>query len=283
MPRNANTKDEQIEALQGEITQLRHVVLAMLPVRLHALLQESPRYVRTLSQQYRWRDAMVKQLIEMIETPAPEQDYVVRRDRINCPLCGQRPDLYSTTGFTFPEGLTRHLLGKGSARSCRVLEVAHALAKDIWAHHKLIDDSSETFEDMQRRRATETLYQVSPYPLGELFDYRFWVGILRSQESLKVAEAQLQSLGFLIQCNGNTVAYTCELQSADGYSIRIYADPRRLDGIDFRCFVGPASRVGHPAHNGSFSIPDKSHYELRDAFRKGLAEATKVPLEQFDL
>lgn len=93
MARNANTKDEKIDVLQHEIDQLRRVVLSMLPMRLHALLQESPRYVRTLSQRYRWRRAMVDQIIEMIETPGPEQDYVVCRD------CHQLPTMWPETEF----------------------------------------------------------------------------------------------------------------------------------------------------------------------------------------
>src|SRR5688572_5930604 len=52
-------------------------------------------------------------------------------ERAYCPLCGDGAQSHEH-GFTVPEGLSRHLLGLGNTRECRVFGVALSLARSYW-------------------------------------------------------------------------------------------------------------------------------------------------------
>jgi len=51
-------------------------------------------------------------------------------DRALCPLCGGGSQSPYATGFAFPEGLRRHLLGEYNSHKCAVMAVAGGLAVD---------------------------------------------------------------------------------------------------------------------------------------------------------
>lgn len=72
-----------------------------------------------------WLEGVVGQLLDLAN---PEPTY--SENRAPCPLCrGSSKSPYST-GFSFPEGLRRHLLGAYNADQCEVTRAALELATD---------------------------------------------------------------------------------------------------------------------------------------------------------
>jgi len=73
----------------------------------------------------RWLRSIVDDVLKLAK-PRPMFD----GDRALCPLCGGGSQSPYATGFAFPEGLRRHLLGEYNSHKCAVMAVAGGLAVD---------------------------------------------------------------------------------------------------------------------------------------------------------
>lgn len=73
----------------------------------------------------RWLRSIVDDILKLAK-PKPMFD----GDRALSPLCGGGLQFPYAAGFSFPEGLRRHLLGEYNSHRCAVMAVAGGLAAD---------------------------------------------------------------------------------------------------------------------------------------------------------
>lgn len=104
----------RIKGLKQELNNAYQEILSLVPAPFQGLCSEASKSIE------KWLEA-----VEIVLRAA-----VVKGDKYNarayCPLCGQGGG-YPPYGFDYPEGLKRHLRGKGSAR-CPAMTAAWGLA-----------------------------------------------------------------------------------------------------------------------------------------------------------
>jgi len=117
-------------ALRREISDLREIVLSLMPSKLQALLfdgtpQESDGAGRD------WASFVADEVLKHAR-PRPARDmndFGGLSDRALCPLCGRSSlNFYGEHGFAYPQGLLNHLLGTSTAQECEIMEAARKLA-----------------------------------------------------------------------------------------------------------------------------------------------------------
>jgi hypothetical protein len=117
-------------ALRREMSDLREIVLSLMPSKLQALLfdgtaEEGDGGGRD------WASAVAGEVLKHARPrPAREMnDFGGLSDRALCPLCGRSSiNFYGEHGFAYPHGLLSHLLGEGTAHECEIMEAARKLA-----------------------------------------------------------------------------------------------------------------------------------------------------------
>jgi hypothetical protein len=127
-------KSARLEAENGvlrrEISDLREIVLSLMPAKLQALLfdgnpQESDGAGRE------WASSVARDVLKHARPRSAREmnDFGGLSDRALCPLCGRSSiNFYGGHGFAYPHGLLSHLLGEGTAHECEIMEAARKLA-----------------------------------------------------------------------------------------------------------------------------------------------------------
>lgn len=262
---------DQIQKLQEELRKARYATIRLMPDDIEHLLM-SYRQVDSREHSRRWEHETIDKLLNKAKPINRAFDR-----RAYCPLCGKSSSAPSADGFTFPEGLKRHLSGFGNTGQCDVTEAAFALARDRW--HKLFDEVDQQERNASqieraRRKTTETLYLTAPDLEPELLDSEFaFLRQSRNQDGMAWAESRLRELGFQISQENNIKSYTMERDDRV-----VYADPRGIGRIEFSVFKKPLptprrSRRPRVRSFPRFHLLDSWKYDIRNKFEKRLAEA----------
>ncbi len=130
----APDKSAKLEAenhvLRREISDLREVVLSLMPSKFQTLLFDgTPQDSDSAGRD--WASSVADELLKHARPrPAREMnDFGGLSDRALCPLCGRSSlNFYGEHGFAYPHGLLSHLLGTSTAHECEIMEAARKLA-----------------------------------------------------------------------------------------------------------------------------------------------------------
>lgn len=225
----------EVERLKAELDRARRTVLDLMPDNIRDVLY-SYRECASRQESWRWREGAAEQLIGLAQPLQSARS----RDRASCPLCKGGSSSPYEEGFSLPEGLRRHLVGWGNSFSCPVMTAAYDLARE-WAHDKFHDDEmrerAEAQAEIDRRKQTETLYQIGPDRDPELMRVGDSWHPARGEEGLAWAEDRLEKLGFKKTLEGRVKSYA---QEHDTFIV--YADPREEGRIDFVVYTLPLPR-----------------------------------------
>lgn len=156
---------EEISRLREELYILRSDLIRLMPDEIAKALTDF-RKCNSERDFNSWCSVAIETIIQSSKKSA-----VASSDgRVHCPLCGAGTTVITSTsqyeaGFTFPEGLKRHLEGFGNVRQCFITRAAFKKAFDCL---KPIFEAEEKArkDELERRRQTE------PVVLVDLFSPR---------------------------------------------------------------------------------------------------------------
>lgn len=244
---------ETIRHLQDELDETRQIVIDLMPEEVQTVLGG---YYSCGSSKdtVHWQVTAVAKIIALAKVLP--RGLIYDSDRAYCPLCGDGTSARHYDGFTVPEGLDRHLFGRGNGERCPVFGVTMRLARDFW-HERFYER-----EKAQKlaRQLSETLYKTSPYQSPQLVDEGLY-GTSRSVEDLTWAEGRLTILGFEIINEANVRSYISDLDQ-----FVVYADPRPKGEIRFTVHSKPLSRYGPKHPIGFLSLRDRCKNDIRGKY-----------------
>lgn len=252
--------DKKIQNLKNELWTTRYNLLSLIPEPYHKILTNY--YFQTKEERHQWLDMMTQEILDLTQPIEKYKDSY--SPRAYCPLCKQEnSSWYGEEGFTFPEGLRRHLVGFGRTHQCVVTETAHKLALDYW-HEKFAEIEKqewiEKHEKLKQRKQVELLYKISPYDEGLLLDESLWYEARNSQQ-LDWATDRLNNLGFTKYQENNTISWIDEYENWI-----VYADIRQNGRIEFIVWKKPILKK-KPANSYKHRI---SQFHLLDTWKNDL-------------
>lgn len=257
-----NDKDRLIQKLKDELWMLRRSLINLPPYELAQILG-SYRDCLSSKETHQWIDHIAEKIgahAEPLKSEVP-----VWGSRANCPLCGLGADSPYQEGFALPEGLRRHLVGYGNTHQCLFTETARYLARDYWKDKFSESDRKEREAEQQeiaKRRAKETLYQLDPFDNGHLLDEEFWLSEKpRDAKELDWAESRLRTLGFEKRVDGNVQSW---IDDQEHYVV--YADLRSAGRINFLVWKKPLPKRS-PANTYRYRI---CQFYLLDSWKNDL-------------
>ena len=255
----------KIKDLESELDDARRDIISLMPEKLQDVLRS---YFRCESREERgrWDFIVARQIIDEAELLPRVQWY--NGDRAYCPLCKAGSSSPYDEGFTVPEGLDRHLNGRG-AYPCIVMSAATRLARRYWHEKFSAADAAEQAaaeERIKERRKSETLYRTAPGKSPELLDERLgYDRTPRTPDQLAWAEQRLEQLGFAATTEGNVKSYVREHNG-----VTVFADHRANGEITFRVFkkLLPGQRVT-PKNSRELKS-----FTLKDSWKRDLGSNT---------
>jgi hypothetical protein len=252
---------KRIADLEDELQDTRRDLVELMPRQLADLLM-SYRSCESRQDYDHWTCEVLDRIASGAERD-PSISHL--EDRGWCPLCkGGSSGPYSR-GFALPEGLMRHLTGRGNTAQCPVTRAAFRMAR-----YALRDEFRAADEAKRRateaRRATERLFLVDPSSPPCLLDERLWFQKERSAEELVRAEERLRDLNFQVEINENVVAYKLQYEE-----FVVLADPRPVGRIDFCVFE--LAKNKRRSCVATFRMMDNWKNDLTEKFRRRLVDA----------
>lgn len=256
---------EKIRRLEDDLYFTRRTIIQLMPDNVQEIMNG---YYSCRSRQelYLWEHDAVEETIKLANILSVEEGSYFS-DRAYCPLCGEGTSSAYERGFSVPEGLRRHLAGRGNIRQCGVMQAAVRLARDYWQSQYADAERAEEAEKREKlaqRKKSEMLYLTAPDLEPELIDERLSFGRTpRSKKELDWIEERLTNLGFQITCDANVKSYTNE----HGDFV-VHADPRQRGRVDFNVFPKDYNRSrGRPRLGwASFYMLDGWKKELREKY-----------------
>lgn len=274
MPRRplfASTSDEYIEYLEEELDEARETIIKLMPDNIKEFLDNYTR-CDTEDELDSWKWDSVENVIEIASnSPSLSFPELGVRDRAYCPLCGDGD-------FTIPEGMRRHLEGRGNVRKCRVMKAVHSFAKDYFSmksERKIEYENLIRINLLEQRKQTEILYLVDPKKKPLLIDENITPPEeVRNEQGLEFAEERLKNMGFRITIESRVKKYVNE----DDIYI-VFADPRQQEHIQFIVYkktfpknIKTGSRKLRYA--GTFKIQDYWLNDLKSIYATQLLKVT---------
>ena len=112
-----------VKRLAHELHIARKAIIDIAPEKARGILSREP---ATREELRAWLPDAAAKIIELATPTVASwgQDLAI------CPLCGDGVMRHHASGFSFPEGLRRHLVGHGRMQRCTVLDAAWALAQE---------------------------------------------------------------------------------------------------------------------------------------------------------
>lgn len=258
-----STNEDKIRYLEDELYSARRFIVSHAPDRYRDIL-ENLASCRTAEQFFGLEPKAVEDIItECNSTLSNDNSW---NKRVLCPLCEDRPPAaYAEQGFTFPEGLRRHLTGYGNVSQCDVVKACCKLVLDRHSVEPFAESKEKKAKKAERMK-TEMLYKIDPDGEGQLLDD--FHGEPRSSADLLWAEERILALGFEIKIEGNTKSYVLE---EPDFSILV--DPRQIGKIEFRVFSKRMKKK-------RLSITDCEVFDLRDDWKLDLGSKFKTRLNK---
>lgn len=258
-----STNEDKIRYLEYELYSARRFIVSHAPARYRDILENLA--------SCRSADHFLGLEYKAVEDIITECNSTLSNDkswnrRVLCPLCDDRPPAaYAEQGFTFPEGLRRHLTGYGNVSQCDVFKACCKLVLDS-KNYEPFAESKEKKDMKAERLKTELLYKIDPDGDGQLLDE--FHGKPRSSAELLWAEERILALGFEIKVEGNTKSYVL-----DEHDFSIFVDPRESGRIEFRVFSKRLKKK-------RLSITDCEVFDLRDDWKLDLSSKFKTRLNK---
>ncbi|MFZ0792006.1 MAG: hypothetical protein WAM94_20525 [Chromatiaceae bacterium] len=263
--RTMQQAEEEISWLKENLHNARSTILDLIPKDMAQLLRS---YSRCASREEadNWRYDVIEAIIERATLlPGGEGEFFSRR-RALCPLCGAGSHHTGEKGYAVPDGLRGHLESRGNVQRCRVMEAAYDLAARDWGTRFAAADQAAKAAKMAKlakRRASETLYRVSPGDEPKLLDEYWHSRETRSPDQLLWAEDRLKLLGFRCVTEGRIVSWVDE--HADYV---VYADHRFVGRISFDVWRKPLPK--NLSRRGVPERPIPMSLDLLDSFKHDL-------------
>jgi hypothetical protein len=256
----------RIEKLESELYQARRDIVDLMPYEISQLLT-GYHSAKSESDYWGWERETIERIVSMAEA-----DLRYSQPRARCPLCKSGGGFYDT-GFTLPEGLSRHLTGWGNTHHCPVTDAAfrnarYSLRKDFEAWRRTEK------EDEANRRKTERLFLIDPRkpPLlidESVFGLSHGLHEFRTADEIPAAALRLRDLGFQFEVRGNVVAYKLMHENR-----LILADPRIAGRLEFHVFSDekPTKKTKHE----SFYLLDSWKADIPSKFMVRLIQACRT-------
>ncbi|HEX7803887.1 MAG TPA: hypothetical protein VF471_14145 [Pseudoxanthomonas sp.] len=249
----------------------RYTLLNRLPPELYQLLS-SYRNCEARSDTYRWLDIVAESILGHVQ-PLSGATSHSSNGRAMCPLCGDGANSYYEQGFSFPEGLRRHLVGYGNTHQCVFTDTAMKLASNDWKDRFSEEEENkrvEMEEKAQARRKVERMYRIDPLTQPKLADEGMFYGsVARTPQQMESTRNRMASLGLKCVVDGNVEAW---VDDRDAWVV--YADPRGEGRIDFTVWKKPlpkrTSANNYKYHVASFHILDSWKNELKKKYESRL-------------
>jgi hypothetical protein len=167
------------------------------------------------------------------------------------------------------------LTGWGESYECTVVAAASALARDYW-NAKFSpteqEEHAKTAELLAKRRASESLFAISPGKSSYLFDEDLCGGAPRTKEEMAWAEQRLSGLGFRTVVVDRVTSYIDEHEQ-----YVVYADPRAKGRIDFAVYLWRLPKKAGAKSSvraiGTYRIPDAWKNNLVEKYQKWVGDA----------
>jgi hypothetical protein len=123
-------QDERIRKLESDLFMARVTIIELTGPKFEKVLYP-PSDVGKSGSVYSWFRDAVEKVLELADV-ITIKDSLGGQQRAICPLCrAEAQNFYNHgPGFTYPEGLRRHLHGSHRSAQCPVTEAAHGLAID---------------------------------------------------------------------------------------------------------------------------------------------------------
>jgi hypothetical protein len=126
--RSRPSQEERIRQLESDLAMARITIIELTGEKFQSVLYPHSDVIKQQGV-HQWFRHAIEQMLELSEivtvvTPIGNLRHAV------CPLCGaESTNFYRLApGFTYPEGLRRHLHGTHRSVQCAVTEAAHELA-----------------------------------------------------------------------------------------------------------------------------------------------------------
>ena len=258
-----STNEDKIRYLEDELYSARRFIVSQAPARYKDILENLAR-CRSAAEFHSLEHSAAEDILT--ECQSTLSDDANWNRRILCPLCGDRPpSAYAEQGFTFPEGLRRHLTGYGNVSQCDVFRACCKLVLDSKNYEPLTESIAKNAKKAERIK-TELLYKIEPDGQGQLIDE--FHGTPRTTTELLWAEERIVALGFEIKVEDNTKSYVME-----EHDFSIFVDPRQRGTIEFRVFPKWLKKK-------RLSITDCEAFDLRDDWKLDLSSKFKTRLNK---
>lgn len=233
MKQDQSEIEKTIQKLKDELYLTRYSLLSLIAEPYHKILTSY--YLPTKQERYQWLNEAIQEILDLTQPIEKYKDSY--SPRAYCPLCKQESSSwYGESGFTFPEGLRRHLVGYGRTHQCVVTGTAYKLALNYW-HEQFAEIEKQEWidkdEKLKQRKQVEILYKISPYDEGHLIDESLWHETRNSQQ-LTWAMERLNYLGFTEHKEKNTISWIDEYENWI-----VYADIRQNGRIEFSVWKKP--------------------------------------------
>lgn len=125
MKKRADATDKRLAQCEEVLFLTRKTVLDLMPEELSKILFSYPKQ-GSHKDVADWMHRVTEEIVSRAELSEPRP---YDQDRAMCPLCRRGSNQpYTSGGFTWPEGLRRHLQGGGNAYLCSVMQAALGLA-----------------------------------------------------------------------------------------------------------------------------------------------------------
>jgi len=147
--------DKELQRLHDDLDRARWTIIELLPEPVQGVL-ESFILCRSKDGLREWRYTAIARILELAEvSDGREMHDLPGCQRAYCPLCGRSAQsVVGSLGFAYPEGLDRHLNGRGNTIPCAVFQEVWALARahlrntnNVAKEHSLSEPVSEMHEN----------------------------------------------------------------------------------------------------------------------------------------
>lgn len=123
-----SSQDDRIRQLESDLAMARMTIIELTGEKFESVLYPHSDVIKQQGVHRWFRDA-VEKVLDLAEVITSEERWG-RNRRAVCPLCGAEAQnfYHQGPGFTYPEGLRRHLHGSHRSVQCPVAQAAHELA-----------------------------------------------------------------------------------------------------------------------------------------------------------
>jgi hypothetical protein len=123
-----NAEEHEIRQLKDTLGLTRQILIGLLPWETAEALRH---FIQEYSTSGDWK--LIQDLPEKLVEMAYDSAFwppLYGCQRALCPLCGQGSQSPYEKGFALPIGLQRHLMGRGNATQCGVMEIILDMAHE---------------------------------------------------------------------------------------------------------------------------------------------------------